>query len=201
MFIVEDDYDHEFHYEGRPVLPLASADPHGVVVYVGTLSKVLAPGMRIGFVIAPVPLITRLATTRRFVDRQGDHILAHAVADLIDEGLVQRHIRRARRIYGERRLFVSELLEKTFKGVLSFDVPNGGTAIWVRVSPDVSVDTWAARALEEAGLVLQPARRFAFDGKCRPFLRLGFAQHDEREAREALARMLKTMPKRDRGSL
>src|SRR5207302_1643247 len=65
LFVLEDDYDHEFHYEGRPVLPLASADVHGVVVYLGTLSKVLAPGMRIGFVVAPEPLAVRLAAIRR----------------------------------------------------------------------------------------------------------------------------------------
>src|SRR6185295_5462462 len=62
--IIEDDYDHEFHYDGRPVLPLASTDQAGLVVYIGTLSKILAPGLRVGFVVAPAPLIERLAALR-----------------------------------------------------------------------------------------------------------------------------------------
>ena len=188
LFVLEDDYDHEFHYEGRPVLPLASADVHGVVVYLGTLSKVLAPGMRIGFVVAPEPLTTRLAAVRRVVDRQGDHLLENAVADLLEEGEIQRHIRRAKRVYAERRERLASLLEARFSSVLSFRLPSGGTAIWTRVASDVSVDTWASKA-EELGLVIQPARQFAFDGKTRPFLRLGFAQHEEREVREAIRRL------------
>lgn len=188
FFVLEDDYDHEFHYEGRPVLPLASADIHGVVVYFGTLSKVLAPGLRIGFVVAPEPLAARLAAMRRIVDRQGDHLLENAVADMLDEGEIQRHIRRAKRVYAERRERLAAMLEGRFGGALSFKLPSGGTAIWARASSDVSVDAWAARAAE-LGLVLQPARQFAFDGKSRPFLRIGFAQHEEREAREAMRRM------------
>ena len=188
LFVLEDDYDHEFHYEGRPVLPLASADVHGVVVYVGTLSKVLAPGLRIGFLVAPEPLATRLAAIRRVVDRQGDHLLENAVADLLEEGEIQRHIRRAKRIYAERRARLASLLEARFGSVLSFRLPVGGTAIWARAAADVSVDAWAAHAAQH-GLVLQPARLFAFDGKSRPFLRIGFAQHEEREVNEAVRRM------------
>jgi GntR family transcriptional regulator/MocR family aminotransferase len=195
FWVLEDDYDHEFHYEGRPVLPLASADVHGVVVYVGTLSKVLAPGMRLGFVVAPAAVIERLASTRRFVDRQGDHLLGMAIAELMEEGEIQRHIRRAKRIYAERRARLASLLEAQFGGALSFRLPTGGTAFWVRVASDVNVDAWAARALEETALVLQPARQFAFDGKSRPYVRLGFAQHDEREVREAIRRMAVAMPK------
>ena len=188
MAVIEDDYDHEFHYQGRPVLPLASADVQGVVVYVGTLSKVLAPGLRIGFVVAPEPLVERLAAMRRIVDRQGDHLLEHAVAELLEEGEIQRHIRRAKRIYAERRERLASLLTARFDSVLSFQLPVGGTAIWAKVAPDVSVDAWAQQA-ERLGLLLQPARQFAFDGKTRPFLRIGFVQHEEREAREAVRRM------------
>jgi GntR family transcriptional regulator/MocR family aminotransferase len=193
MFVLEDDYDHEFHYEGRPVLPLASADAHGVVLYVGTLSKVLAPGLRLGFAVGPEPVIARLAAVRRVVDRQGDLLLEHAIADMLEEGEIQRHVRRARRIYAERRARLAALLGATFGDALSFVLPNGGTAIWARVAPDVALDAWVARA-RELGLVLQAAKQFAFDGKPRPFLRLGFAQHDEREVREAVRRMAAARP-------
>lgn len=193
LFVLEDDYDHEFHYEGRPVLPLASADVHGVVLYVGTLSKVLAPGLRVGFVVAAEPIIERLAAVRRIVDRQGDRLLEHAIADLLDDGEIQRHVRRARRIYAERRGRLAELLAAAFGSALSFALPTGGTAIWARVSPEVSLDAWVSRA-RELGLVLQAAKQFAFDGKPRPFFRLGFAQHDDREAREAVRRMAASMP-------
>ncbi|MDB4947052.1 MAG: transcriptional regulator, GntR family with aminotransferase domain [Labilithrix sp.] len=188
FFVLEDDYDHEFHYEGRPVLPLASADVHGVVVYLGTLSKVLAPGLRVGFMIGPEPLVQRLAAARRVVDRQGDALLETAIADLLEEGAIQRHIRRTKRVYQARREHLASLLTTRLGGALSVHLPSGGTALWARVAPDVSADAWVAEA-EKVSLVLQGGRHFAFDGKARPHLRIGFAQHDEREAREAVRRM------------
>ena len=131
--VIEDDYDHEFHYDGRPVLPLASVDRAGVVVYVGTLSKILAPGLRVGYVVAPAPLLERLATLRAVLDTQGDPAIEDAVAELLEDGEVQRHVRRVRRIYRDRRDALADALRRDLGGHVSFDVPAGGVAFWARV--------------------------------------------------------------------
>ncbi len=186
--ILEDDYDHEFHYDGRPVLPLASADQAGVVVYLGTLSKILAPGLRIGFVVAPAPLIERLAALRTYVDRQGDHTVERAVAELLEDGEVQRHARKARRAYESRRDAMAEALTKQLGAALSFTLPVGGMALWARAAPEIDVDAWAERSLAQR-VAFATAKRFAFDGRRRPFVRLGFACLGEREIREAVRRM------------
>jgi GntR family transcriptional regulator/MocR family aminotransferase len=185
--ILEDDYDNEFHYDGRPVLPLASADRAGVVIYIGTLSKILAPGLRIGFVVAPQPLVARLAEARSIMDRQGDHVVECAVAELLEDGEVQRHARRARRLYRARRDLLARLLREQLGAAVQFEVPAGGMALWVGTG-DIDVDAWAARA-QQRGVVFLPGRRFAFDGRPRPFTRLVFAGFDESELKEAAKRM------------
>jgi GntR family transcriptional regulator/MocR family aminotransferase len=80
--IIEDDHDHEFHYEGRPVQPMASMDDSGVLVYIGSLSKVLAPGLRSGYLVAPTALVRQIGELRRLIDLQGDLAFDHALAEL-----------------------------------------------------------------------------------------------------------------------
>ncbi len=190
--VLEDDYDHEYHYEGRPVLPLAALDRDGIVVTIGTLSKAFAPGLRLGWVIAPPELLGRLAAHRRVVDRQGDRVVEQAVADLLEEGLVQRHIRRTRRIYAARRDFLLAGLRGL--PVEPRPVP-GGLAIWARTS--VNPDRWAARA-EARGLFFAVGSAFTLDRRPLPFIRLGFAAHDLPELGRALALLRSTSGARPR---
>jgi GntR family transcriptional regulator/MocR family aminotransferase len=188
LALIEDDYDHEFHFDGRPILPLASTDPAGTVVYLGTLSKVLAPGLRIGYVVAPSPVIERMALHRTFVDLSGDHTTECAVAELFEEGEVQRHARRARRIYMARRDALVAALRSHMRGRVEFEVPNGGMAIWVRVTGKVDVDRWVERCAA-AGVRVQPGRLFAFDGRPLPYLRMGFAAEPEAKLEAAVRTM------------
>lgn len=192
--VIEDDYDHEFHYEGRPVLPLASADEAGVVIYVGTLSKIYAPGLRVGWVVAPAPVLEVLAGLRRQVDGQGDLLLEAALAELMEDGVVQRHARKARRVYQARRDHLAHTLERQLGDVLSFSLPTGGMALWVRAR-GVDVDTWAERARAH-GLVVHAGRHYAYDARSRPFLRLGYASLNERELGEAVRRLRVARPGR-----
>jgi GntR family transcriptional regulator/MocR family aminotransferase len=189
--ILEDDYDHEFQYAGAPVLPLAHEDRHGVVVYFGTLSKVVAPGLRIAFVVAPPPVIDRIAAYRRFVDVQGDQILERAVCDLLEDGEIDRHIRRMARIYRARCAALCEALRSELP-ILRFAPPAGGMAVWAE-APGIDVDAWAARALE-LGVSFQPASLFACGDVALDALRIGFAACDEAELREAVRRMARALP-------
>jgi GntR family transcriptional regulator/MocR family aminotransferase len=186
--IVEDDYDHEFHYDGRPVLPLASADPAGVVVYIGTLSKVLAPGLRLGYVVAPIPVIDRMAAHRSYIDIQGDQVLEYAVAELLEEGAIQRHVRRMRREYRSRRDMLVAALRKHLDDHVTFAIPAGGIAMWVKAKDGIDVDAWA-RSARDRGAVMVTASAYTLDGRARPFMRLGFASLNGKELQEGVRRL------------
>lgn len=186
--VVEDDYDSEFHYDGSPVLPLAAGDPAGVVVHVGTLSKVLAPGLRLGYVHAPTETIACLADQRRYVDRQGDGALELAIAELLEDGEIPQHAWRMRRLYAERRDALAAALHRELDGALEFDVPRGGMAFWCRVADGIDLPGWAGRSAA-AGVPFDIGRNFTFDGSPLQALRLGFAAEGERELREGARRI------------
>ncbi|HKR65493.1 MAG TPA: PLP-dependent aminotransferase family protein [Thermoanaerobaculia bacterium] len=188
--IVEEDYDHEFHYDAAPVLPLASADRAGVVVYAGTFSKVLAPGLRIGYLVAPPPLLRNIAAHRLYIDVQGDRTMEFALADLIERGEVQRHIRRARREYARRRDVLVRALRRALPHELTFDVPAGGIGLWVRAADGIDIDAWSRKA-RELGAVFVTARAFSVTGRPRPFARLGFAALNQTELVEGVRRLAK----------
>jgi GntR family transcriptional regulator/MocR family aminotransferase len=186
--ILEDDYDHEFHFEGRPVLPLASADHAGLVVYVGTLSKVLAPGLRIGYVVAPEPVRHAIGAIRSLLDIQGDFATEAAIAELIEEGELQRHVARVRRVYASRREILATSLRRAFGDEIEFAPAPGGMALWVRFRHAGDVEAWARRSVER-GVSWYTGKRYAFDGQPRPFARFSFAWLNERELPEAVKRM------------
>ncbi len=185
LAIIEDDYDHEYHYDGRPVAPLAAADPGGHVLHVGTLSKVLAPGLRLGYVVAPTPVIDALARLRATVDRQGDHVLELAVAELIEDGELARHARRTRGVYLGRRDALLDALDRELRGVVEARAPAGGMTLWARVVDDVALPAWQARA-RARGVAIAIGRDLHLLGRARPYVRLGFARHDEAELRDAV---------------
>ncbi len=186
--IIEDDYDHEFHYSGRPLLPLASGNRSGTVIYVGTLSKILAPGFRMGFIAAPAPVVERMTSLRVALDLQGDLAMEYAIADLFETGELGRHVRRMRRIYQSRRDALVEALHTHLDGVVDCTIPSGGMALWTRVTDDVDVDAWANEALRH-GVAIRGGRMYELEGRYQPNLRLGFSYHNEDELSEAVRRL------------
>jgi GntR family transcriptional regulator/MocR family aminotransferase len=152
--ILEDDYDHEYHFRGEPQAPLfASAGaPH--VAYVATLSKLVAPAVRVGLIAGSEPLIRELAARRSLGARGGDGVTQAALAEWIGEGGFERHLRRARRAYSERRDAALRAVADVSEGlVVEHTAPDGGLALWTRW-PELDVLALARRALTRGVAVL-----------------------------------------------
>ena len=185
FIIFEDDYDYDFHYENKPLLPLASADESGMVLYCGSFTKTISPAFRVGYLVGPENVIHHLAQLRRVVDRQGDVILENAIAELLRDGIVQRHLRKSLRLYRQRRDHFCSLLKNELGKFAEFSIPDGGMAVWTRFDDSIDLENVARKALTKDlsfsnGLIHQhlinaPAAT-----------RLGFASSDEQELTESV---------------
>jgi GntR family transcriptional regulator/MocR family aminotransferase len=191
--ILEDDFDNDFEYGATPALPLAATHPDPAVIYVGSLAKLLAPGVRIGFAVAPAPMLRRMAELRASIDRQGDQALESAVAELLDDGELRRHQQRMRGLCRARRDALASALESELGEIVDFDRPERGTAIWAAVRADIDVDAWHVRALD-AGVSFVPERAYAFDDGASRWARFGFASLDAARMAEAVGRLRRALP-------
>jgi GntR family transcriptional regulator/MocR family aminotransferase len=146
--VIEDDYDSEFRFSGRPLEPLQSLDRSGRVLYVGSFSKTMLPMLRIGFLVAPVSLQPALRTAKQLTDWHGDTPTQAALARFIDEGLLGRHIRRASRQYEARHGEVETALRGPLARWLDLVPSAAGLHVCARLRPNatVNVDDVLARA-------------------------------------------------------
>ena len=132
--IIEDDYDHEFHYESKPIPPLASLPNSENVVHIGSMSKVFAPGLRLGYISADQTFIEKAAQEIVLIDRQGNTITEHVLSELMESGEVKRHIRKTRKQYEARRNFAVNEFNRIFGDKVSFNLPTGGMALWIDIT-------------------------------------------------------------------
>ncbi|KFF22020.1 PLP-dependent aminotransferase family protein [Chryseobacterium sp. JM1] len=131
FIILEDDYDYEFHYDKSPILPLASADTKGMVIYIGSFGKSLAPGFRTGFIVAPENLMVEMRKYLGIIDRQGDILMERALGEMIEEGEIHRYLKKSLKVYQERRDHFAELLKENLDEFIQFQKPSGGLAFWL----------------------------------------------------------------------
>lgn len=184
--ILEDDYDYDFHYNSNPILPLAAADAGHNVVYVGSLSKVFSPALRVGYVVAPAPVIEAMANLRRIIDRQGDNLLEAAVAVLFRDGEMRRHLKKAQKHYHARRDLFCEMLQTNLGNALEFSKPTGGLAVWARFDKAIKLTELAPKSRKN-GLWISDGVHY---GHHLNATRLGFASTNEAEI-EAGMKVLK----------
>ncbi|WP_250254178.1 PLP-dependent aminotransferase family protein [Chryseobacterium sp. Marseille-Q3244] len=155
--IIEDDYDNEFHFGYRPILPISSFPELNHYVYIGTLSKVVAPALRIGYLATKnQELLQKIGSLRKIIDVHGDVIMEQAVLQLIKEGAVKKHIRKATAHYKHKRDFVYSLLNKYMKDVADFVLPEGGLAFWIVPKFTLDWDKVASILLEKNIKIIHP---------------------------------------------
>ena len=185
--IIEDDYDYDYHYDRTPILPLASLDKSGNVIYIGSFGKMLAPSIRIGYMYGHQRIIRQCATYRRIIDKVGDPIIERAIAELLLENEIQRSIKKAVSAYQTRRDEFVSILKNEFKDYLSFKIPDGGMAIWSNFRTDIIISDLVKKCSQEH-LSLDVDTNLD-KSSCR----LGFASVNALEIRENLSILLKVL--------
>lgn len=183
--IIEDDYDYDYHYDSSPYLPLASANHQGQVIYIGSFSKLLDPSIRIGFMVAPKNFIAQCTAFRAMIDVGGDGHMQNALATLIKEGTLKRHLKKAKKCYHGRRDYLDSLLKERLAPYVHYVLPSGGMAIWLSLKPPFDVrELVSGTAFHISGI---DAERNAF--------RFGFASMQEREIEHAVSLIEKRLQK------
>lgn len=193
--IIEDDYDYDFHYSSSPILPLASLDYYGSVIYIGSFSKTIAPGIRIGFMICPQNLIIQTTRLRRLIDRQGELLLEEALANLLKNGDISRHLKKANKTYHERRDVFCRLLTEQLGDLVEYKIPDGGLAVWIKYKNGIYAEE-VARKASAMGLSLSNGQGY-FDVASKELnhIRLGFASMTPKEMEEAIGILAKVLKK------
>lgn len=192
FYTIEDDYDYEFHYTHRPILPLASAEHEGHVLYIGSITKNLAASMRLGYLVAGDAFIRRAAAIKKLMDLRGDLLFEEALAAMFEDGTMHRHIRKSLKLYQERRDLFCALLERELGEYISFKVPDGGMAVWVQFTRKVKLSVIAEKAAA-AGLKMSDGSSYDAAGKQLNGLRMGFAAMNEREMKKVVAILRKIL--------
>ncbi|KZN58672.1 hypothetical protein N473_04365 [Pseudoalteromonas luteoviolacea CPMOR-1] len=175
VFIIEDDYDHEFHYRCPPLQPMAANDPAQIVIYLSTFSKIMFAGARLGYVTAAPAVLQQLVGLKRLINHKNDVLLQLAIADWMATGSFERHLRRMTKLYQQRcDLMAQKLGELKAQGFdIEFKQPDGGMAFWVDLKRDIS-DLPAK--LEEAKIFAHTEQAFCHTKIEREtHIRLGFA--------------------------
>jgi GntR family transcriptional regulator/MocR family aminotransferase len=172
-WIIEDDYDSEFRFEGRPLSALQGLDGAGRVVHIGSLSKMLFPGLRLGYVVLPPALVEPFARARHLADRFPASIAHEIVTGFILDGSFTAHIRRTRALYARSRDTLAALARKHLADAGTIAVADRGMHLLLHLRPGLD-DGRAAEAAARAGVAAKPLSPMYVGHPPRHGLLLGF---------------------------
>jgi GntR family transcriptional regulator/MocR family aminotransferase len=187
-WVVEDDYDAEFRYVGRPLTALQGVDGWGCVIYVGTFSKSLFPGLRLGYLVAPPQLVDPFIAAHLSTDMHVHTLEQAVVADFIREGHFERHLRRMRVLYSERQARLVEAANQELAGALCIEASESGLHVVGWLAPGLD-DGLVAREAAAEGVDVWPLSLHSLYPYPRPALLLGYASLTPREIRAGVQRL------------
>jgi GntR family transcriptional regulator/MocR family aminotransferase len=191
--ILEDDYDSELRYDGRPLSALQGLDKSGHVVYLGTFSKVLFPALRLGYVVLPEALLDPFSKTLALVDRGAPTLTQAAVADFISEGYFERHLRSLRLAYGERREALVSALDACLAGEVSFSRIPAGLHIMIHLHPDCD-EIKVVQKAAAAGVGIYPGAPYYLQEQKPPSILLGFSGLNIEQIQDGVSRLAAVIP-------
>jgi 2-aminoadipate transaminase len=173
VFIVEDDPYGELRYEGEDLPPLNSLHKENVI-YLGTFSKTLAPGIRLGYIIAAEIVMDKLVQAKQGADLHTGTYVQMLAYDIASRGILKRHVVTIRQVYKERRDVMLQAMEEFFPKCVSWTRPQGGMFLWARCPEGVDTEKLLEKALEKK-VAFVPGFAFFPDGTGRNAMRLNFS--------------------------
>ncbi|MGD2039929.1 MAG: PLP-dependent aminotransferase family protein [Anaerolineae bacterium] len=189
LFIIEDDPYGELRYEGKDITPVFALHKENTV-YLSTFSKTLAPGLRLGWIVAPEPVIARLVQSKQATDLNTSTLIQYLANDICQRGLVRAHVKRVRRIYRERRDTMLAALEAHFPPDASWTRPQGGLFLWARLPEGMDAEALLEIAVEEK-VAFVPGHAFfpeaSKEGRC--CMRLNFSYSSPDVIKEGIKRL------------
>jgi len=188
MWVIEDDYDSEFRYAGRPLASLQSLDTAQRVIYIGTFSKSLLPALRLGYLVVPPDLVDAFTAARAIANRHAHTLEQAIVAEFIAEGHFGQHLRRMRTLYAERQAALVTAAEKEFDGLIDVKPADAGLNLVGWLSETFAAhgisDTQVAQHAAANGLSTPAIATFSLEPNQRQGLLMGYAALTPREIRK-----------------
>ncbi|MFZ6031024.1 MAG: PLP-dependent aminotransferase family protein [Chloroflexota bacterium] len=191
--ILEDDFAGDLRYEGRAQPAIKALDSNGQVIFAGTFSKMLMPGLRVGYLLANGPIFERLVQQKRSQDLTTSTLMQRTLERYVTIGSYQAHLRRATRLYRQRRDAMLAAIRHHLPGTVDFFSPQGGLFLWLKLPHGVSSSELLLRALA-AGVEFAPGGRFfAEPQEGEAFLRLNFAARTPEEIGTGMERLARAL--------
>ncbi len=197
-FILEDDYDSEYRYTGRPLSSLQGLDTDNRVIYVGTMSKVMFSGLRMGYLVVPEDLVDVFLGLRRQIDSHPPSVAEAALAEFISDGYLSSHIRRMRLLYDQRQTMLLSLLEEKIGPVLTSGRQESGMHIVAYLEKDIP-DYLVSEEVRKQGYIARALSSFYSGPTDQNGLILGFAginEHIMSQAVDKLAQSINTVQRK-----